>query len=320
MTDNGKKNILISLYRGYGLGDAVQMSAVLRHVAKYRPKWEVDYQAEEGKHQCGRGIVVRTFAYGTKYPTQRYDAEVQICLYDTWANWGDRPNTRVSSCLRERFDLDWDRECGRYRVDVDQESINAAQAILYGCVQKDQRGAARLEVGAPRNQLASNRFVAVHYEGDSSKPKKDLTHSQAEDVCRAVLECGRIPLVLDWRATSPLPHRRLRVPRDWGADAQMVCAVIGQCEAFVGIDSGPSKCASATDTPALVTWTGHHPAPFHDPAPNTTHLVPRGYHGLEPVCGNRGVIDWFEANYQVWEYAPGDPVPVIKQWLKERLK
>ncbi len=41
-----------------------KVSAVLRHVAKYRPHWVVDYQADEGKHQVGRGIVAATFAYG----------------------------------------------------------------------------------------------------------------------------------------------------------------------------------------------------------------------------------------------------------------
>ena len=57
-------NVLISLHRGYGLGDAVQMSAVLRHVVAARPEWHIDYQAEEGRHQVGRGIVDNTFAYG----------------------------------------------------------------------------------------------------------------------------------------------------------------------------------------------------------------------------------------------------------------
>src|SRR5271166_6650597 len=102
--------MLISLHRGYGLGDAVQMSAVLRHVAKYRPHWIVDFQAEEGRHCVGRGIVNGEIFEFKKNPNpdKQYDAEIEICLYDTWANWGDRPNTRVSSCLRDRFDLDWD--------------------------------------------------------------------------------------------------------------------------------------------------------------------------------------------------------------------
>lgn len=303
-------NVLISLHRGYGLGDAVQMSAVLRHVAKYRPHWRVDYQAEEGKHQVGRGIVTNTFAYGKPYPSAHYDAEVEILLFDTWANWGDRPNTRVSSCLHERFGLPWDAECGRYVVNVREESALAARTLLYS---------GRLLWG----QFISDHksIVAVHYKGISSPEKKNLTRAQASGVCEAVVDLGYTPVVLDWQCRCDIPYRKLRVPEAWGADAEMVCAVISQCAAFVGIDSGPSKCASTTDTPALVVWTGHHPAPFHDPAPNTTHLVPRGYHGLEPVCNDRGVMDWFEKNYNVRQYdsAP-DLVVEVGVWLREVLK
>lgn len=292
-------NVLISLYRGYGLGDAVQMSAVLRHVAKYRPRWRADLRAEAGRYCIGRGILNgNCFEYGhNPEPDKVYDAEVQICLYDTWANWGYKPNTRVSSCLHERFGLEWDAECGRYQVQVRKRSVGAAREVLH---------------------YGRNRLVAIHYDGDSSPDRKNLSHSQADEICMAVSGLGCEPLVLDWRMRSPVPRRKVREPVEWGGDAEMVCAVISQCAAFVGIDSGPSKCASATDTPSLVVWTGHHPAPFHDPAPNTTHLVPRGYHGLEPVCNDPGVIRFFEENYNIRQY-DGDPVSEVKQWLREVL-
>jgi hypothetical protein len=272
------------------------MSAVLRHVAKARPHWIIDYQAEEGYHQVGRGIVANTFAYDTPYPSPHYDAEVQILLFDTWYGWHDRPNTRVSSCLHERFGMPWDAAWGRYQVIVSSKAAAQVKSIL------------RID-----------RIVAVHYEGDSSQDKKNLTHEQADEVCQEVDRLGYTPMILDWRHRSRLAHRKLWAPTAWGRDAEMVCAVISQCRAFVGIDSGPSKCASATDTPALVVWTGHHPAPFHDPAPNTTHLVPVGYHGLDPVCNNSGVVAWFESHYNVRQYA-GDPVTEVKAWLEEVLR
>ena len=289
------------------------MSAVLCHVAKYRPEWVVDYQAEEGRHCVGRGIVANTFEYGRNPdPGKLYDAEVLICLYDTWADWGDRPNTRVSSCLHEHFGLPWDRECGRYRVDVRPE------------VTAEVRG--RWRSFEPDLYSSGKGPVALHYKGDSSAERKDLSHAQADLICDAIFTLGYTPLLLDWRQQWPLSRRPgcastggTVMSREWGRDAEYNCAVIRECAAFVGIDSGPSKCASSTDVPALVTWTGHHPAPFHDPAPNTTHLVPRGYHGLEPVCNDRGVIDWFEANYSVRQY-DRDPVGEIRAWLEEVLK
>lgn len=291
-------NILISLHKGYGLGDAVQVSAVLRHVVKYRPAWKIDYRSEEGRHQVGRGIVASTFAFGEQNPSDHYDAEVEILLFDTWANWGDRPNTRVSSCLHERFGLDWDAECGRYRVNVSDSAVKAAKALLTN---------------------GAGRQVAIHYRGDSSPDKKNLSHKQAEEICGHVDRLGYVPVILDWRRSCQIREcLKISTPQDWGGNAEMVCAVISQCRAFVGIDSGPSKCASATNTPSLVVWTRHHPAPFHDPSPNTTHLVPDGYHGLEPVCNDRGVIDWFESHYNVRQY-DNDPVTQVKKWLSKTL-
>ena len=299
-------HVLLSLAKGYGLGDCVQVSAVLRHLKKHRPHWTIDYQAEEGRHQVGRGLVSETFAYGAPYPRNHYDAEFQILLFDTWYGWHDRPNTRVASCLHERFGLPWDAACGRYYVEVWPDAVRSARAAMYG-------------IQADRERNPGARFVAVHYQGDSSGPKKDLTHGQADRVCEAIEQLGYIPVILDWRDRSPLHYRRLTSPTDWGKNAEMVCAVISQCAAFVGIDSGPSKCASATDTPSLVVWTGHHPAPFHDPAPNTTHLVPHGYHSLEPVCGNPGVVGWFEEHYNVRHYER-DPVREVAAWLEEKLR
>lgn len=289
-------NVLVSLHRGYGLGDTVQVSAVLRHVVKYRPHWTIDFQAEPCRHNVGRGIVNNTFAFGDLYTSPHYDAEVEILLFDTFANWHDRPNTHVSSCLHDRFGMKWDHECGRYQVNVSCKSVDAASALL-----------------------RHSNCVAVHYEGVTCPEKKNLTHEQANEICLAIKRLGREPVILDWYDKSPLPFRRITTPQRWGTDPEMVCAVISQCEAFVGIDSGPSKCASATETPTLVVWTGHHPALYHDPSPNTTHLVPIGYHKLSPVRGSPNVVDFFERNYNIREY-DNNPTKAIKLWLMEMLK
>lgn len=298
-------NVLVSLHKGYGVGDAVQMSAVLRHLRKYRPHWQIDYRAEPGRQTPGNGIARTTLCYGDALPRELYDCEAELVLYDSFYNYHDRPNTRVTSCLHERFGLPWDVECGRYQVNVSDDVKRETDNFLqYG--------------------RRYDHFVAVHYQGDSDKENKDLTHAQADVICNHILNRGRIPLLLDWRGQSPIGDRRdvrtvARAPTTWGRDAAYNCAVISQCEAFVGIDSGPSKCASATDTPSLVTWTGHHVAPYHDPAPNTTHLVPIGYHGLKPVCNDADVVEWFEKNHHVRQYER-DPVYKIKEWLTEVLR
>lgn len=297
-------NILVTLHPGYGIGDAVQMSAVLRHLHKHRPDWEIDYGAEEGKHQVGRGVVRSTFTLKTPLPSERYDAVIQICLYDTWANWEDRPNTRVSAALHECFDLPWDSECGRYMVQVSDTAVGMVR----------QSSAIYLSGG---NAGRRSNCVALHYRGDSSQDRKNLTPAQATDVCDEVRRLGHTPLVLDYRNESLVLAPKVTNP-EWGRSAEMQCAVISQCAAFVGIDSGPAKCAAATDTPSLVVWTGHNPAAFFDPAPNVTHLVPARYRGLYPECP-APVLRWFEEHSSVRFYG-NDPVVSVKEWLREVLR
>lgn len=309
-----KINVLISLHKGYGLGDAVMVSSILRHAAKYRPEWIVDYQAEEGRHCVGRGICSNTFFHGALYPSPHYAAEVQICLYDAWHAYDDRPNTHVVRCLKDTFGMDWDAACGRYQVTV---SLGIAKLAL------------SLVTLDTKERKPNKRVVAIHYQGTSAAAVKNLTHEQAAAICKAVERLGGTPLLMDWLNTSPLPHGGIHtnpvrtlgrhpMAELWGGNAEINCAVIGKCAAFIGIDSGPGKCASATDTPALIIWTGHHPSAFHDPAPNTTHLVPVGFHGLEPVCDNRSVINWFNNHYKIKYYSNHSHIAIkVGEWLRE---
>lgn len=274
-------NVLISLYPGYGLGDAVQMSAVLRHIAKHRPHWRVDYRAPEGQACVGVGIVANTFTYGQPNPTEHYDAEFQITLHDRWYGWTDRPNTNVAQAL-QHFDIPWDAECGRYQVNVSPDMDRWAKRAV------------------------TDDAVAFHYQGETARDKKDLTEHQSIGVLDDIWVSNHTPFILGKHISN-------------GYNAEVNTAIIKHCRAFVGIDSGPAKCASATDTPSLVVWTGHHPARFHDPAPNTMHLVPRGYHCLDPVNYNEGVVKWFEANYNVRAY-DRDMTYQVGKWLREVLK
>lgn len=307
-----KLNILVSLHKGYGLGDAVQVSAILKHLVKHRPNWSIDYQAESGRYCVGRNIADRCFEYGKNpNPDKRYDAEAQILLFDTQSNWHDRPNTRVSYCLHSQFGIGWDRDCGRYRVDVRPEVTAEVRR--------------RWSSFLPQLNRCNRRVVALHYRGDSSPGHKDLSEAQAFVLCDYILEIGCIPLMIDWRGTWLLSTRadcgrtgRMSNSSEWGRDAEYNCAVIRQCAAFIGIDSGPSKCAASTDVPSLVIWTGHNPCHFFDPAPNVTHLIPRGYAGLEPECNDRGALAWFEANNNILQYNR-DPVSEVKRWLESTL-
>lgn len=290
------------------------MTAVLRHVIKNRPHWLIDYQADRGSHSAMLGLVRNAISYDEPLPCSEYEREIQINLYDTFACWEDRPNTRVSQCLHERFGMKWEAELGRYQINVGIKQTEDAYDYLHTLTQyrwNDQKFP----------------IVCIQYEGDSAQHMKNLNVAEAAEICAAVMKMGRIPLLMDWRNRSPIPNEqtihttgRMAVSSEWGRDAQMNAAIISQCEAFIGIDSGPGKCATATDTPTLICWTGNHPALFHDPSPNTTHLVPENHRSNPLLQGNKVVADWFENNYLWQRYFPGELVWNVKKWLKETLK
>lgn len=303
-------NLLISLHRGYGLGDAVQMSAVLRHVRKARPNAHISFKAETGRECVGRGIVNRVLTYEDS-DDQSYDGEVQICLYDRFVPGIEAPSTNVTNALRDSFGLCWDEECGQYQIEV-RDSVRRDARMLFAALPGNGPG-----------------FVALHYQGDTARNLKDLSDVDAVGICNAITEFSCDPLIIDWRCQRTYTHIGLSLSdregqESWGRSAERNCAVIERCVAFVGIDSGPAKCASATDTPSLVIWTGHHPAQFHDPAPNTTHLIPMSYEQYpdvqERIVENPHVMRWFDSHYNVRRYYAGEMVREIRKWLQETLR
>lgn len=309
--------VLIRLHPGYGLGDHCQMTAVLRHVAKNRPGWSIDFQGDAGKSDCMVGIVNQVFTHTDAPPEAFYDRAIDVDLYDTFCGWADRPNTRVSSCLHEKFGMGWERELARYQINVTASNKFKALAFLesLGC-----------RTFPTQRSDTTHGVVCVQYQGDSAQERKNLSHAEAVSICRRVEELGRVPLLFDWRGESPICAEggiksvaHYPMHDEWGKSAQMNAAIISQCEAFVGIDSGPGKCASATNTPALIVWTKHHPALYHDPAPNTTHLVPADHERNLFLKGNRAAVDFFVKNYNVRTYDQ-DPVPEVRKWLSETLR
>src|SRR6516165_2080042 len=50
------QKIPILIKQAYGLGDAVQLTCVLQHLAKHRPDWSIDVATGIGKHSAFRGL------------------------------------------------------------------------------------------------------------------------------------------------------------------------------------------------------------------------------------------------------------------------
>jgi ADP-heptose:LPS heptosyltransferase len=297
--------ILIRIRQGYGLGDCVQFSAVLKHLRKYRPHWIIDAQAAPGRHTAFRGLCNR-FWHDDETPEGPYDKEVELYLHDCYCNWEDRPNTKVTACLHANFGIPYDPDLGRYEVNVTPAMTHQAGRWL-------------ARIGCTKEEGTKYRAVLIHFKGSSNAHKKDLQEWQADDLCRMVIGMGRVPILLDWERRSFLPDGKTIFRADHCDGVEGIAALIGQCEAYIGVDSGPAHVASATDTPTLVCWTLHHPIQFHDPAPNTTHLVPESHRTLAPAHID-GVFAYFDKHYLYRTYhGMNGLISSAGSWLAETL-
>ena len=303
--------VLIRLCGGFGTGDTVQFIVVLKHLRRYRPHWIIDCQAQRGAHVALVEWCAGCLHHDEPVDLTQYERAVDLELHEQYIAFDDRPSTKMARCLWVNFDL---REFHRDYL----PEINVRQPAR-------KRATAWLRARAGDDSDGRFRAVALHYQGQSSKHKKDLEHWQAREICAAILRAGRTPIVLDLAGDSPLVDgTTIFSPRVggqdiWGGygggDAEVMAALIQQCEAYIGVDSGPGKIASTTSTPTLIAWTRHHPAQFHDPHDGTLHLVPDGWESSPPL-GDHRVAQYFRDHYRFDAYrGPHDLVGRITGWL-----
>lgn len=290
----------ILLHFPHGLGDVVQFSVVLKHLRQHRPDWEVHVRCGRGKHSALIGQCAGVTHDQEPPPGGHWDTEATLGWYENYSCFEDKPNSKITNCLAEVFGMGYDASLGRYRVEISDEARCRARAYLES-------------IGVPA-VFGGHKYAAVllHYEGNTSTWKKNLKHWQAKVLCDQIVRSRRVPIVLDWDRRSPLPDQEtIFCPRPgesdiWGnfgsGDAAVIAALIELAEAYLGVDSGPGKVASATSTPALIAWRDHHPIQFHDPAPNTTHLLPTNWQKLPPVIDRPGVGRYFEKHYKFTTY------------------
>jgi ADP-heptose:LPS heptosyltransferase len=299
----------------HGLGDTVQVSVILKHLRKYRPDWLVDIKVGRGKHTGLFGLCRKVYHDQEPDPAREiaYNTVVDIGFFENYSNYQDRPNSKVTNCLQDVFNIPYDSTLSRYYCHLSEDARRTAAAYLRS-------------IGAKEGEDGRFNAVILHYLGNTSPAKKNLAHWQAAALCKTAIKAGCIPVILDWDNRSDLPDQKtIFNPKAgdhdiWGSfgsgDASVIAGLITLSRAFVGIDSGPGKVASATDTPNLSCWVGHHPLQFHDPSPSTWHLVPQDHRQMPPCNGNLRMVDYFFKNYQFFTYA-GEHGLVAKatEWL-----
>jgi ADP-heptose:LPS heptosyltransferase len=322
----------------HGLGDTVQLGVVLKHLRRYRPNWTVDVWCGRGKETALAGLCRRVYhdRQTDQVDFQAYDRIVEPGFFESRDRLAGVPATKAVDTLRNVFGIDYDASLGRYEI-----RYSAHDGIVTYCKAMNYfKSIGAVQLTGPYN------VVVFHASGNTSQSLKNLCEWQLELLCEQVLAAGRIPVILDWDHRSQLPDQKrtfcLSVARPgdmdlWGGfgsgDAATIAALIQLSEAFVGVDSGPGKIASATDTPSLICWIGHHPMNFHDPAPNTTHLVPHDHWKMEPLsdrvredpdgpCGYPELAAYFAENYKYQTYQNGQHGLLweAQRWLAEVLQ
>ncbi len=318
--------IRILLNFPHGLGDVVQSSVIITHLKKYRPNWTVDYKCGHGKHTAVQHLVNRIFTDKGEQPNDEdYKTIVDIAFYENYLHEEGVPNSKVVNCLKEVFGLKYDHELSRYDIKIGFVVEERAEKYLQSIGCKRTENFAFPAYHGPYNA------VIIHPQGNTSQHKKNLADWQVKRIIEVVLSANRIPIVLDWDNRCKLIDQRTvfnpgcHADDIWGGfgsgDAETIAALISLSELFIGVDSGPGKVASATETPSLICWHGHHPIQFHDPAPNTVHLVPDHHRKMTPVDDRPGIYEYFERAYRFRTYAGGmgGLAQAAAEWVGEQL-
>lgn len=285
------KSILIEFR--HGLGDAVQFTAVLKHLNHVHPDWAIDVAALRGKHSAYHGLCRNVFVLNEeKIDRAAYQQVYPLDWHECRTAHADWPSTKPSRCLLEVFGITPIHELFRYEIRHRDASRELARKTL--------------SQYCPSGPLPGGRFPAVliHYQGNTSGERKDLPHELIREVCEVILAADFVPVILDWDRRSPLidnvkifnpdTNHELWEGRHTG-DAETLAALIEAASLMIGIDSGPLHVAGATSTPTIGVWTQHHPVHFFDRADNVMHLVP-GDH--EKTAAGKPALDYFVKNYR----------------------
>jgi FkbM family methyltransferase len=287
----------------HGLGDAVQLTIVLKHLQKYRPEWAVDVAALIGKHTafgglCRKVYILEREAVPCCGGIQRFNLDWHECH----TSFADSPSTKVERCLREEFGITPDPELCSYSIQVSDEALDRARGYL----EQICKGA-KEQPDFPNSQPRS-RFpvVLIHYEGNTSADFKNIPTDIVRRLCDDIIDAGYVPVILDWDRRTPLadgvrifnPHADTDLwMRTGTGDAETLAALMQLSTLVIGVDSGPLHVAGATSTATLAVWTRHHPLHYFALAQNVTHLVPRNH--AELIRGDRSVGEaYFNGHYR----------------------
>lgn len=285
----------------HGLGDTVQLGVVLKHLRRVHPSWRIDVSAIPGRHQAVASLCEHAFPLRDARRRNRvsayaeYDIVHDLKWCEATGDFQNTPSTKPAQCLRDVFGIEPDETLFRYEIAVDEEAMRWAKRYC--------RRISRCEMAN------DGRFpIAVfHYQGDTSREKKELPEELVAELCRMAGRRRLMPVILDANGLSGLVDQRTVFSPASDPDFHSrsggvlrLAALLGCSRCMIGIDSGPLHVAGATSTPTLGVWTEHHPVRYFDLADNVTHLVPEKHGRIAP---GPKALRYFAANYRHDTYA-----------------
>ena len=292
--NHSTKNVLLKFR--HGLGDAVQLTIVLKHLAVCRPNWNVDVAALTGKHSALHHLCrhVQVLDH-EEVERQAYDQVYMLEWHESRQAYAQYPSTKPTRCLQEVFKIEPQLDHCRYSIQVRPETSARARRYLAGICRTSP-------------DEANFPAVLLHYEGNTSGDRKNLPHELAGELCDTIRAEGFVPVILDWDRRSPLPDGKsvFNPGSDhalWGGtgtgDAEVLAALCAASRLVIGVDSGPLHVAAATNTPVIGVWTHHHPVHYFDLSDNVLHLVP-GDH--EQLTYGADATKFFKTHYRYQVY------------------
>jgi FkbM family methyltransferase len=282
-----------------GLGDAVQLAAVLRVQRRLQPQTVLDTLTAPGQASCFADVAHKAMTEGQDTWSRRdYDRVLETDWPECPRVLLGVPSTKMEwYCLRKFRQLPQPSEC-HYAFLVRPAARERVEAWLRA------QGAGRPGEGGRYNVLA------VHATGSSPTTARDLTATETAGVLAAAREAGLVPLLLDWHSRHPAAgDPGVLCPRRddplWGGqlgpDAEILAALLGMVRIVVAIDSGPLHVAAATTTPTLACWVRHHPLHYVPPTETVRNFVPADHERY--IRPNRALgLSYFAEHYRYERY------------------
>lgn len=281
------KKVLIKFR--HGLGDAVQLTIVLKHIQQQRKNWIVDVESLTGKHSCFHGLCRTSYRTKRDKINNNYDKVFEVRWLDPNSTpLFDCPATKVTKSLIEEFSLTPDPKLFNYHIAIQNKNKLLAQNYI--------------------NSLPNNKgFVAIHYQGNTSRSNKNIPEHIIKNVAQNIIRLNYSVVILDWDARSNLsnsktifrPGKKEPLWDNTGTgDAGTIAAIIEKAALFIGIDSGPLHVAGSTSTSSIGVWIKHHPIHYFDLANNVKHLVPQNANNFIRSNNNTKTKNYFEQTYR----------------------